>query len=122
MFTAVQRYECTWPAPIAEAIGILFGLAQAVDCSMENVEIESDCLVVVNLLKRKEIPRTDLGKVVEDILLLASQLSSVIWSHTPKTSNTLAHHLAKSIVVLHNCFWWHSYPAEVVPYLSLVPS
>lgn len=88
-FTAVQRFNCGWLAPVAEAIGVLCGLAQALECSYDNVEGETDCLQITNLLRDKDTPRTNLGKIIEDILLLASSFNSVSWSYVPRESNSL---------------------------------
>lgn len=119
VFTAARRFDCAWSAPIAEAIGILFALSQALECSLVRVEVESDCLQVVNCLKHRDVPRNDLGKVIEDILILADAFNSVRWKHISRKGNMLAHHLAKSVHVDNQEIWLRTYPPEVALYVGM---
>lgn len=72
---------------------------------------------VINYLQYKDIPRTDLGKIIEDILLLAESFRSVSWSYVQRENNSLAHNLAKAVNVSNNGLWMHSYPEEVARFV-----
>lgn len=110
LFTAAKSYNCQWSVPVAEAIGILYGLSLALDCGFLEVEVESDCLQVINCLKNGDDTRNYLGKLVDDIKLLADSFTNVTWCHTPRDGNALAHFLAKSIDIADEEIWMASFP------------
>ena len=53
--------------PLAEAAAIIRGLSLAKELEIWRVVVQSDCLQVVNAIKSKDTPSTELGILLEDI-------------------------------------------------------
>ncbi|XP_074318729.1 uncharacterized protein LOC141655553 [Silene latifolia] len=87
-------HEQSWDSHIAEAVAVLDGLQEAVDRGRRDVVLESDCLQVVEVLEGKRSGRSEFSLIIDDILALCSSFNSVIWSHTSRINNCVAHSLA----------------------------
>ncbi|XP_074289342.1 uncharacterized protein LOC141614496 [Silene latifolia] len=86
--------EQQWEVPVAEACAVLDGLEEAVQRGIQNVEIESDCLQVIEVLKDRKTGRSGFAHLIEDILDCSTKFQSVIWSHVSRNNNCVAHALA----------------------------
>ncbi|XP_074303016.1 uncharacterized protein LOC141637437 [Silene latifolia] len=94
MWGVSQVREVRWEVPVAEAMAILDGLEEAKRRGLHRVVVESDCLQVIEALRRKDQGRSIFSLIIEDILSLSSTFISVIWSHTSRINNSVAHVLA----------------------------
>ncbi|XP_074290208.1 uncharacterized protein LOC141616939 [Silene latifolia] len=83
-----------WEPQIAEAVAIFEGVREAARRGHEEIVLESDCLMVVEALKKKAVGRNMLALVLSDILSLCNVFVSVFWSFTSRTNNSVAHALA----------------------------
>ncbi|XP_074282571.1 uncharacterized protein LOC141607113 [Silene latifolia] len=83
-----------WEAHVAEAVAVMDGLEEVRRRGHQQVEVESDCLQVMEALRRKEIGRSMFSLIIDDILSLCSNFISVSWSHTCRINNNVAHSLA----------------------------
>ncbi|XP_074317020.1 uncharacterized protein LOC141653226 [Silene latifolia] len=90
--TIVRDME--WEPRFAEAIAVLDGLQEAQTCRHRRVVLESDCLQVIDALLEKRKGRSSFLLLVDDILSLCSSFDSVVWSHTSRINNSVAHALA----------------------------
>ncbi|XP_074266449.1 uncharacterized protein LOC141589722 [Silene latifolia] len=86
--------EQVWEPQVAEAVAVLEGVMEARRRGYTKVVIESDCLQVIDALKRKAKGRSDLALVIDDILAASSYFNSVLWSYTCRVNNSVAHSLA----------------------------
>lgn len=64
---ACLQTKSKWNAEIAEAKAIILGLQIAIQCNVENVIIESDCLHVINRVKSREVDGSYLGVILREI-------------------------------------------------------
>ncbi|CAL1407552.1 unnamed protein product [Linum trigynum] len=99
----------------AKARAIWMGLREANRRVLSPLVVESDCLVLINKLKKKEGDRTELGSWCEEIWRMADANASlygkhVEWSFSPRKSNTIAHWLAHSVGVWEHQVVWVDEP------------
>ncbi|XP_074313495.1 uncharacterized protein LOC141648670 [Silene latifolia] len=86
--------EQVWEPQVAEAVAVLEGVMEARRRGHSMVMIESDCLQVVEALKRKAKGRSVFSLVIDDILAVSISFHSVLWSHVCRMNNSVAHSLA----------------------------
>ncbi|XP_074270893.1 uncharacterized protein LOC141594802 [Silene latifolia] len=86
--------EQQWEVLVAEACAVLDGLEEVVRRGIQNVEVESDCLQVIEALKERKTGRSGFALLIEDILECSFKLQSVIWLHVSRNNNCVAHALA----------------------------
>ncbi|XP_074303515.1 uncharacterized protein LOC141637979 [Silene latifolia] len=90
--TIVRSSE--WDPRFAEAVAIYDGLQEAQIRGHRDVVVESVCLQVIEALQAQRNGRSLFLLLIEDILSLSSSFHSVIWSHTSRINNSVAHALA----------------------------
>ncbi|XP_074293559.1 uncharacterized protein LOC141620638 [Silene latifolia] len=105
---------------IAEAEAVLFGLREARRMGRTKIIIESNCLSVINDLKKRKKGRSILFSVYEDIYKLCLFFDSVVFLHARRNCNRVAHFLAHSRPwSLGRRVWTDNFPAELVDVASL---
>ncbi|XP_074314845.1 uncharacterized protein LOC141651016 [Silene latifolia] len=77
-----------------EAEAVLVGLQEARREDLTKVVIESDCLTVIEDVKRKKQGRSDIFLIYDEIHNLCSHFVSVEFSFAKRLSNRVAHELA----------------------------
>ncbi|XP_074282845.1 uncharacterized protein LOC141607393 [Silene latifolia] len=90
--TVVRNAE--WDPRFAEAAAVYDGLQEAQLRGHRDVVMESDCIQVIEALQAQRNGRSLFLLLIEDILLLSNSFNSVIWSHTGRINNSVAHALA----------------------------
>ncbi|XP_074315639.1 uncharacterized protein LOC141651843 [Silene latifolia] len=83
-----------WEPHVAEAVAVLEGVREALARGHSQVIMESDCLEVIEALKKQAKGRSILSLVIADILAFSNSFSSVVWSYTSRLNNSVAHALA----------------------------
>ncbi|XP_074300452.1 uncharacterized protein LOC141631700 [Silene latifolia] len=83
-----------WEPHVAEAVAVLEGLVEAVRAGHELIIVESDCSRVVDALKTRKTGRSSFFLVIDDIFRICSSFVDVVWSHTSRINNEVAHALA----------------------------
>ncbi|KAL5857645.1 hypothetical protein ACOSQ3_005103 [Xanthoceras sorbifolium] len=92
---------------IAEAKAILFGVSMALEGGFYAFSINSDVISVINCLVRGNLPLSELGVVLEDVLMLLQSFRSVFsFSHVPRSANKVAHVLAKYSFACNSWMIW----------------
>ncbi|XP_074293633.1 uncharacterized protein LOC141620734 [Silene latifolia] len=86
--------EHVWEVQMAEAVAVLEGVQEAARKGHSRIIVESDCLQVIEALRRKSKGRSVLFLVLEDILHVCNCFESVFWSYTSRVNNSVAHALA----------------------------
>ena len=100
-----------------EARAILFGLQAAFDAGLRNLEVESDCLNVIKMLKG-HTARTVTQVIVNDILSLSNLFSFCSFSFVNRVCNKVAHSMAQlSLSFEEKRVWLEDHPPDL---LSLV--
>ncbi|XP_074304304.1 uncharacterized protein LOC141639022 [Silene latifolia] len=79
---------------VAEALAVYEGLQEARRRGIQHIVVESDCLMVVEALRKRTKGRSDFSLIVDDVLALCSFFTSVCWSFTSRLNNSVAHILA----------------------------
>ncbi|XP_074314737.1 uncharacterized protein LOC141649973 [Silene latifolia] len=86
--------EQQWEVHIAEACAVLDGLEEAARRGTQFLEVESDCLQVIEAIKGKQTGRSMFSLLIEDIIACSTQFQSVSWLHVSRSNNCVAHALA----------------------------
>ncbi|XP_074270856.1 uncharacterized protein LOC141594763 [Silene latifolia] len=87
-----QRNEMS--VAMTEAMAIRHGLNEARTAGHQEVEIKTDCAVVVGDLKRRAKGRSDLHLIYDDIFTACTHFRSVCFHFTRRKNNTVAHRVA----------------------------
>ncbi|XP_074287928.1 uncharacterized protein LOC141613092 [Silene latifolia] len=103
----MQRLEVRDPQ-VLEAEGIILGLSEAKRDGLSRVEIESDCLNVIEDLKMTRRGRSDIFLVYDDIFDLCASFESVKFLFIRRTFNGGVHELAH----VWPCVWSRSCSAQ----------
>ncbi|XP_074318719.1 uncharacterized protein LOC141655543 [Silene latifolia] len=114
MWGASIVLEQLWESHIAEAVAVLDGVNEARRRGHEKIIVESDCLQVVEALRKSLTGRSIFALVLEDILSLCNSFSSIIWSHTSRINNGVAHALAHPFPRVVGRFLW----SEALPLIA----
>ncbi|KAL2936748.1 hypothetical protein RDABS01_020197 [Bienertia sinuspersici] len=80
---------------ICEALAVRRGLQIAIKAGFKALVVESDCLCVVEAIRRKRKHHSHLGLILNDIFALMEMCSPVSMSHVRRTGNGAAHSLVK---------------------------
>ena len=71
------------------------GLEEARKRNLDNIQLESDCLVAVREVLKKDESFCEWGSVIIDIQDIALEFESCMISHVKRKANNLAHNLTK---------------------------
>ncbi|KAM1174398.1 hypothetical protein ACFX19_027535 [Malus domestica] len=82
-------------AAAAEASAIRSALLACIDNGFDKVVIESDALVLIQMLKRESTQDYSIECILGDIEILVQRLMAVTFSFVPRESNRAAHSMAK---------------------------
>ncbi|XP_074283871.1 uncharacterized protein LOC141608414 [Silene latifolia] len=94
LWGATHVLEQLWESHIAEAVAVLEGIKEARWRGHENIVVESDCLQVIEALRKSRSGRSIFDLVLDDISSLRFSFNSVVWSFTSRLNNGVAHALA----------------------------
>ncbi|KAL5794121.1 hypothetical protein ACOSP7_002715 [Xanthoceras sorbifolium] len=95
MASCVKGFDSLYSPPIAEALAILRGITLAVETGLLPVCVESDAEFVVNLITSKATPISEIGVVIEEILLLITMHPVYYVRFISRVANQVALRLAK---------------------------
>nr|CCA66036.1 hypothetical protein [Beta vulgaris subsp. vulgaris] len=99
---------------MAEACSLRYGLKVAYEAGFRNLVVEMDCKKLFLQLRGKASDVTPFGRVVDDILYLASKCSNVVFEHVKRHCNKVAHLLAQMCKnAMEKRVWLEEYPSEV---------
>ena len=73
-----------------EALACRDGLKLAVQLGLRRVQLESDCLQVVQLWKRKDMQRSILDPILKEMEEISFAFHDFSFSHTPVLAATIA--------------------------------
>ncbi|KAL5755941.1 hypothetical protein ACOSQ2_020687 [Xanthoceras sorbifolium] len=110
-----MRVSGLLPVDYAEGLAILEGLKFAASMGIFPIGVESDASSVIDAIRSKSPPRSELGLIIEDILVFSSSFSVVDFSFRSRLCNSVAHGLTKfGLYSSRPCFWLE----ETLPYVG----
>ncbi|KAM1171007.1 hypothetical protein ACFX2G_021789 [Malus domestica] len=77
-----------------------------IDNGFDKVVIESDALVIIQMLKKESTQDYSIECILGDIEILVQRLTSVTFSFVPRESNRAAHSVAKFALQQGGDFVW----------------
>ncbi|KAK2648274.1 hypothetical protein Ddye_015763 [Dipteronia dyeriana] len=80
---------------MAEALSLWGGLVLTREVGLWPCHVETDAKVVVDLTYKTKIPRSEIGLVIQDIIQLLANVANYSLRFNPRTTNLVAHCLAK---------------------------
>ncbi|XP_074265713.1 uncharacterized protein LOC141588158 [Silene latifolia] len=89
----VQKEEVRERAML-KAEAVLMGLHEAKNMELMKVVIESDCLTMIEDLRKRKRGRSDLCLIYDDIYSLCTHFNTVEFIYVRRSSNRVAHELA----------------------------
>ncbi|XP_056686343.1 uncharacterized protein [Spinacia oleracea] len=102
-----------------EAEAVRFGLKYSLDAGMRSLEVESDCLPVVQLLRMKKRERSPAQMIVDDILSMASNFDYCEFIFANRSCNKVSHAIANSSLSFSEVrVWMEEHPADVLPLVT----
>jgi ribonuclease HI len=106
-------YEQVFDACTMEALACRDGIKMAEIAGYQHVQLETDCLELVQLWKVKESQRSIVRPVLEEIYTLSRVFQEFSFSYINRNCNKVAHVLAKQVSDSHRLERWHVTPACV---------
>lgn len=97
-----------------EALALRAALALIVMQRWTDVDVETDCALLLAAVLRTDEDSSEIGRIVEDCRDDMMQIPSIVIRHTFREANGVAHrlaHLAKSHY--ENFFWFDEAPASI---------
>ena len=119
LFAASKRVRATWPVEIVEGKALLMALRLTLKFGHKNVILEYDSQVIISRLSKAMVYFVGLDSVLEDIILLSSELNHLSWSHVKRNGNSVSHHLARLVLFDVEQTWANHYHAEVTLYVFM---
>ncbi|XP_056688697.1 uncharacterized protein [Spinacia oleracea] len=99
-----------------EAEAMLFGLKYAYDAGLRRLEVEYDCLQLVELAKKNQELRSTAQMIVFDIIKLVSAFEYCSFAFNYRNCNTVAHSIAHYSLYLQEVrVWMEECPPKALP-------
>ena len=89
-----------------EALAVATALSFASEIGFKRAVLEGDSLSVINALKERVSLLTPTGLLVEDVKSLSQRFDQLLYSHTRREGNHVAHSLAKYAIRILDFFVW----------------
>ena len=80
----------------AERKAILFGLQVAREMDYKSIIVETDCLIAVQEISKKQHSLCEWNSIIVDIVELFVDYESCFITHVSRLANALAHNIAKT--------------------------
>ncbi|KAL5789467.1 hypothetical protein ACOSQ2_004355 [Xanthoceras sorbifolium] len=111
---SAHNYNSLVTVEVAEAMAILHGIRFAAERGTGPIGVENDSLSLVFVINSKDIPHSDVGLVLSDIIHFFYSLPAISVGFVPRKCNAVAHGLAKfSLCVVEPLHWLEDSPPYV---------
>jgi len=90
-------YDHCLSALTTEALACRDGVQFAIEKGVERLQLETDCLVLVNLLKHPSRQNSEVGPILQQVYDLSQNLSDFSFIYANRMCNRLAHECAKLV-------------------------
>ncbi|XP_074305661.1 uncharacterized protein LOC141640881 [Silene latifolia] len=115
MWGIVWQERAQRDTAMLEAKAVLMGSKEARRAGLSHIIIESDCLTVVEDLKKKKRGRGDIGLVYDDIFDLCLHFAEVEFVFSRRSCNKVAHELVHVRPWEAGSRFW---PGDLPPYIN----
>jgi hypothetical protein len=96
-----------------EALACRDGMKLAAQMGLRRVALETDCLQVVQLWKKKETQRSVIDRILKEMEEISLAFQEFSFSFISRNCNKVAHLLARQVSSSHCWELWHVTPACV---------
>nr|XP_023927404.1 uncharacterized protein LOC112038782 [Quercus suber] len=107
----LQAYSATQ----IEAMAAATALAFASELGVRRAVLEGDSLAVIKALRECDYPFTPSGLLLEDISLCSHRFDTLLYSHTKREGNSVAHNLVRYAISIPDFLVWME---DVPPYIQ----
>ena len=87
---------------VEEALAIRKVVIKAKLCGWNKVEIQSDCKLLVDKLRGRDVDDPITGTILHDVLILSQDFDTCLFSFVKRGGNCVAHKLAKFAISLYD--------------------
>ncbi|KAK9994722.1 hypothetical protein SO802_024425 [Lithocarpus litseifolius] len=117
--TMTERIQLPSSLAVVEAMACRRALLFAKELSIFEVSVEGDAEVIIMAILAGDTANLEYGHVISDILSVAKDFRSCIFSHVNRIGNTVAHCLAKKSVSGNELqVWIESSPDDIAPLVT----
>lgn len=106
---ATKHWRGNFQPKLAEAIGVREALKWLKDMQYDNIQVETDALLVIKGLNNATTD-SSFDLVLEDIRLIANDFHNISFAFVKRSANSAAHVLAREAVFNADCRDWLSSP------------
>ncbi|KAL5808393.1 hypothetical protein ACOSQ3_029084 [Xanthoceras sorbifolium] len=118
-FLSAELFPGLFPLDIAEAMALLRGIQLALEAGLSPFCCESDVAFIVQQVLSKVSSCSDVGLVVDNILSLLKSLPEYSVSWVCRSTNLVAHDLAKLVIrLVSDCILVEDVPSYVASLVS----
>nr|XP_023876693.1 uncharacterized protein LOC111989131 [Quercus suber] len=89
-----------------ETMAAATALAFASELGVRRAVLEGDSLAVIKALRECDYPFTPTGLLLEDVSLFSHSFDTLLYSHTKREGNSVAHNLAKYAISIPDFLVW----------------
>ncbi|XP_042959454.1 uncharacterized protein LOC122294624 [Carya illinoinensis] len=109
---AVSKIELALEDPkTVELLAVFRGMQLCISMGISALEVESDCLLLVQALQQEDMSNSLLGNLFSEVKRLCNYFSSVSFVHVYREGNRAAHLLARNAWRVEDIdMWWDSIP------------
>ncbi|XP_042958021.1 uncharacterized protein LOC122293512 [Carya illinoinensis] len=109
---AVSKIELALEDPeTVELLAVFRGMQLCISMGISALEVESDCLLLVQALQQEDMSNSLLGNLFSEVKRLCNYFSSVSFVHVYREGNRAAHLLARNAWRVEDIdMWWDSVP------------
>mgnify|MGYP004712445161 CR=1 FL=1 len=110
----VLKKRCSDPV-VEEACAIRKALTVAMQEGWVNIEVQSNCKIVVSKILDEDIRDAKIGTLVEDIKLLKNNFRNCSFSFIRREGNVASHSLARfALNLVEDVYWKVSFPLWLI--------
>ena len=104
--SCMKRLPQPYSAVEVEALAAAITLAFANNLGVTRVILEGDSLVVIKALKEEEQLLSPTGLLLKDVKMLSQSFQKLLYSHTKREGNSVAHSLARYATSIPDFLVW----------------
>ena len=99
-----------------ESLAAATTLSLAIDLGFRRVILEGDSMEVIQALRENLQPLTPMGLLIEDVRRFSQNFDELLYSHTKRNGNAVAHSLAKYALSIPDFLVWiEDVPSHIFP-------
>lgn len=119
--TTGKKVQMATSPLLAEAKALLFGMQLAYDAGYRQVEVETDCLTLANMLTKNPCERSFAQVIANDIVSFANLFASCSFCFAKHNCSEVAHVMAKSSLTFEEeLVWLDDFPPNIVSIIGLL--